>query len=151
MNSRRTSIPNRQGLTLIEVLVVMAIVVFFTGMGLFLGTDVYRSGLFNSDTDTIVTILQRARSQSLNNINGSAHGVRIDAGGHTLFEGSSYLTRDTSKDELIPAGSGLSFSGPTEIVFSQLSGESSASGSLSITNGAKTTTLNINYEGRIDF
>lgn len=138
---------------MVEVLVVIAIMTFFIGIGLFLSVDVYHSSLFKADADTVGVALQRARSRAINNINESKHGVRIETTGSTIFQGSDFVLRDASKDEFISIGSGFSFTPaiPIDIVFERLSGESNFNGSITITNNTKTTTININNEGRIDF
>lgn len=157
MNSHRIYILSREaGFTFIEVMLVAAITLFFAGMGIFLSTDVYRSGLFRADADTVISALQRARSRAINNINESPHGVRIQTSGYTIFQGPDFVGRDASKDEFIPIGSGYTFSPtpPIDIVFQQLSGETAFDGNIVITNVSKNPipiTVNINNEGRIDF
>src|SRR3989344_5574651 len=56
-----------------------------------------------------------------------------------------------SEDEILTGNPSFTFSGPTEIVFTQLSGESTANGNLIITNGIKTATISFNSEGLIDW
>ncbi len=135
-----------------EVLVVIAITMFFLGIGIFVSTDVYRSSLFQADADTVVSALQRARSRAINNINESPHGVHIATTGYTIFQGSVFNSSDP-KNEIIPIRPGYTFNpaSPIDIVFQQLSGRTSYNGAVDIINTAKTITININNEGRIDF
>ncbi len=111
----------------------------------------YRSNSFQTDVNSIVAALQKARSQSINNIDEKPHGVLLNSSNYIIFEGSSYATRDTTKDEALSANPSFTFSGPTEIIFTQLSGESSASGNLVINNGFRTASISFNNEGRIDW
>lgn len=162
MKSLRTSTHNlhvpgsgQAGFTFIEVMIVIAITLFFAGMGIFLSTDVYRSSLFRADADSVVSVLQRARNRAINNINESTHGVHITTSGYTIFQGPTFDQNDL-KNEFVPIGSGYTFTPavPIDIVFQQLSGEANFNGSLVVTNISKNPipmTVNINNEGRIDY
>lgn len=131
---------------------MLAITAFFLAIGIFLSADLYKSSLFRADADTIGSVLQRARSRAVNNINESPHGVHVTTSDYTIFEGITFDSSDP-KNEFIPIGSGYSFTPatPFDIVFEQLSGEADFNGDIVITNTSKTTTVNINNEGRIDF
>ena len=150
MKLPRPSIINH-GFTLIEIIIVMAIIALLAGLGSFISVDIYRSISFNTDSNYIAAFLKRARSEAINNIDGLPHGIKIMPGEYVIFSGYDFASRDASKDEVISGNSQFSFFGPTEIVFSQLSGNSTASGSLVISNGFKTATISLNYEGRINF
>lgn len=69
-----TSAPSK-GFTLIEVVIVMAIVGFLAVFGIIVGLDSYSRYNFHSEVDDAVAMLQRARSEAINNIGGVAHGV----------------------------------------------------------------------------
>ena len=142
---------SQRGFTIVELLVVMAIAAVMMGLGLFLSADFYRSSSFQSDINSIAAAAPKARSQAVNNINAAPHGIHLDSAGYTIFQGSSYLARIQSEDEILTGNPSFTFSGPTEIVFTQLSGESTANGNLIITNGIKTATISFNSEGLIDW
>src|SRR6185295_16918363 len=61
------------------------------GLGLFITLDFYRSYAFRAERSTIVSTLQKARSQSMDNIDQTRHGVRfqIDPLKYILFECAS--------------------------------------------------------------
>ncbi len=134
----------------------MGLFVFIAAFGLFLSATTLRNSSFTSDVDIAASVLQRARSRATANINEYGHGVRLDSSGYTIFQGSAPLTftsRDAGLDESIQAGAGFSFM-PTatiDIIFTQLSGESSFSGPIIITNGFNTATISLNYEGQISW
>lgn len=139
-------IHNQRGFTVVELLVVIGIFATMASLGMWLSADTYRSRSFQTDVNTVVSVLQRARSRAMNNVNETSHGVKLNAAGYTLFQ-----TGDSSKDEVIEGNPTFLFSGPTEILFSQLSGDSSATGLLVITSGAKTATISLNNEGQISW
>ena len=148
----------QNGFTLVEILIVIAIVTIILGLSLFLSMDFYKSYSFHSEKNVIVSILQKARSESMNNINQTPHGVYFDNTSglkYILFEGSSYDSASTSNIE-IDSSFGISLDSPTlpfSIVFDQLSGDCSSCGSSGIdivsSQGSSAFDININSEGRI--
>ncbi|OGM97062.1 MAG: hypothetical protein A3B86_02930 [Candidatus Yanofskybacteria bacterium RIFCSPHIGHO2_02_FULL_38_22b] len=148
----KSKIKLNAGFTLLETVIALAIVVILVGLYPFLNIDELISRNFESNISSAVTSIIRARSESINNIGNSPHGFKIIPGSYIIFEGQDYVSRNLSKDKVIPQGSNdLVFSGIDEIVFSQLSGDSTASDSFTITRGTKMATIHINYEGRIDW
>jgi|SRR3989344_1626533 len=137
------------GFTMIEILVVLAIFGALMMMGLFFDFTFYRGTSFNTDVDIFASILQRARARAVNNINESNHGVYIDTGDYVLFQGNSYGA-NPSFDQRISRNPNVNFSGASEIVFSQISGNSSFEGDLIIDGFGKTTTISLNHEGLIN-
>ncbi|HEY4477200.1 MAG TPA: prepilin-type N-terminal cleavage/methylation domain-containing protein [Candidatus Paceibacterota bacterium] len=134
-----------RGLTLIEITVVLAIMAGLATIGLIVGVDSYSRYNFHSAEDTAVSMLQKARSEAINNIGESPHGVYFaDLDNLILFYGSTYTP---GSDELkIEKPAAVSYSGASEMVFNQLSGNTSG-GTVTI-NSANIT---INNEGGIDW
>lgn len=149
------------GFTLIEALVVMGILSMLGGLGLFLNLDTYRSLMFRSERDTLISAILKARSQSMNNMcigtgctDGKAHGVYVTKGKYVIFQGQSYATRDTSVDEAIYAQNDtVGFSSPSyEVVFAQLSGSVTTPLDIGFNDGAvHYSTTSINTEGRVSW
>ena len=146
-NSLRTS----AGFTLIEITIVLAIVVGLTAIGLTVGVDSYSRYNFHSEKDTAVSMLQKARSGAINNIGESWHGVYFgNATDIILFRGQGatqdYAHRNSAFDFKMEKCGGVMYSGASEIVFNQLSGDTS--GGIVTINSANIT---INNEGGIDW
>ena len=149
------------GFTIIEILVVIALLATISGFGLIVSIDSYRGYAFRADRDTLVSLLERARSQSMNNIcigasctNGRLHGVFIDAAGsqYILFQGSTYAARDSAVDEVVGASSLVSHSGLAEVVFAQLSGDANPAGDIVLSGMAgSVSTTSINARGQISW
>jgi len=140
-----------KGFTLIEILIAAAIIAGLAGLGLFLSFDSYRNYALNVERDILVNVLQKARSLSLNNIDESAYGVYIQNSNFIIFKGDSYVSRDPIYDETIPTNSSVSKSGLQEIVFEQLTANSSASGDIILNNAFHSLIISLNNEGRINW
>lgn len=141
------SFNHQQGFTLFEVLIVIALFGMFATLAVFIGFDVYKGYSFRGEQYNLVGILQKARNQAVNNINQTTHGVHITANYYSLFEGSTY----TSGIDF-PVSAGFTPSGATDVVFSQLTGNTVATSiTLTENNTGKTLTIHINNEGQINY
>lgn len=154
MKSPRISTRNSRklltGFTLLEVMIVIAIVGVLAGFGLFVSMGFYKSYSFNSERNLVVSILEKARNQAVDNFNQSAFGVRFEAGRYIIFQGTAYVNGDPN-NEILNAQPAITNNGPLEIVFSQLSGETATPGSITITDGTRSSAITVNNEGGIDW
>jgi prepilin-type N-terminal cleavage/methylation domain-containing protein len=139
-----------RGLTLIEILVVLGILSVLATFGYLVTMDFYKGYAFNAERNIIVSILQKARSQSLANINESAHGVHFDPGQYVIFQGASYNS-GAGFNQITPAAFGIGHSGVADIVFAQLSGDVNPGGSLILSDGKRSAVISVNNEGRINW
>jgi len=143
---------SNKGFTLIEFLIVMTITAVIVGVGSFAGYDFYKTYALNAERDVLVSSLAKARNQSMNNLNESVHGVFIDANGYTVFQGSSYASRDQAYDELIKGNSLVTLTGIKEVTFEKLSGDlTTPEGDIDLSNGTRSTIISLNNEGRIEW
>jgi len=136
------------GFTTIEIMVAIGLLVMMLGLGLFLSMDIYRGSSFAAERDILISILQKARNQSVNNINGAPHGTYVDSDGYKLFQGPSYA--GATEVLTFPRDPKMTISGDTEFVFDQLTGDTTA-GTISLTGQGKTIDIVINSEGRISW
>lgn len=154
---RISAIKFSEGFTLIEILVLMAIMGTLIGMGLFFTLDAYRGSLFRSEVSVVVNLLQKARNQAINNIGQSPHGVRFESDKYVLFHRDSYGSGNPTDEEIIanPTISVLGPSDPFEVIFEQLTGndQSGITGDIMVTiqYGARSVEITISDEGRIDW
>lgn len=161
MASHNISIPsNNSGFTLIEILVSIAILAIILTLGLFVSLDFYKSYAFHSEKNTIVSILQKARGQSLNNIDQTRHGVHFEpdvsnpqrVASYTIFEGSNYVQNDQN-NIIVAASYGVLITSPAlpfDVIFDQLSGSSSDK-TIIVSNGVNPYNITVNSEGQIDW
>ena len=167
---------SEKGFTLIEVLIAMAILVIILSLGLFISFDFYKSYAFRSEKNIVVSVLQKARSESLNNINQTRHGVHFEASPslkYILFEcpaaspQCTYYNTGSSTDIIIDSSYGASIANPLplpfDVIFGQLSGDcipssgatpfacDSLNQPITISYGARSYNITVNSEGRIDW
>jgi len=120
----------RRGFTLLEVLVVLAIVGVIVSLTLFFTPQHYGRAALETERQALLLALQQARHQAQMNVAGEPHGVAIaPAGyaGYVIFVGDSFEVSDVEQQTRVPLPPSISISTPaTEIIFKPLSGESTA-------------------------
>lgn len=160
MESHKTLVVNAKaarGFTLMEILVVVGLLAIIGGFGMFLSMETYRATIFKDDRSILISALYKARSQSVNNMcfgagctDGVSHGVHIENGAYTVFQGTTYTVGDTN-NEVIQGSPSVTVGGLTDVVFTKLSGETIA-GTITLTNGdGHTSTITLNSEGMISW
>lgn len=142
---------NEKGITLIEILTAMGILAVILNLGYFVGFDFYKNYALYSEKDVLISVLRKARSQALNNVGATAHGVYINDSSFIIFYGPSFILRNNQYDENIKRAPGISLSGLNEAVFQPLTATSTASGTIALSNNRKTFFIDVNYEGRINW
>lgn len=165
MASPKAYIPNRacahspRGFTLMEMLIVIGLVLVIASAPLFIDLTNYRMDAFRAERGVIVTLLQKARADALNNIHEEPHGVAFFPADHphsyVVFEGPSYAASAEASREVTDMNYQIVFgpSSPPEIVFAQLDASTGFSGDVVIadTQRAATTTITVNPEGGISW
>jgi len=169
--AKSTSPKFTTGFTLIEILVSVGILAVVIGLSMFASFDFYRGGSFRSEKEVIVSALQKARSQSMNNINEARHGVRFASPlQYIIFECDAstpqcdnFDDRNPDEDLIINPAYTISISTPSlpfDVIFEQLSGacvdsDSFVCGSgtpvITLIDGLKSTDIGLNKEGRINW
>jgi len=141
----------KRGFTFIELLIVIAIITVLLGLSVPVGINFYRKQQLDTVTNGIVQALRRAQLKAMSQADYS-FGVYVDngyAGEYILFRGDSYGASDDQESFNVP--SSFSFSGLSEIVFSELKGIPSATGSIVFTSGNNIGTIYINEFGKISY
>ena len=147
------------GFTLIEMLIVMGLVLVVASAPLFIDLTSYRADAFRAERATIVTLLQKARANALNNIDQEPHGVAFFPADHprsyVVFEGANYAASDPAGREVLDENYPMAFgpASPSEVVFAQLDASTAFNGDIVLvdTERPATTTITINGEGGISW
>lgn len=111
----------RRGFTLIEIVIVVAILAAIVGAGAIFGLDSYNRSLCRAEQGSIVALLQNARSKSLNYENKLAHGLHFAPEEYVLFQGNFYNENDPM-NESTPHASAVNVSAHADIIFAPLTG-----------------------------
>lgn len=146
-----------RGFTMIELLIVFALVAIAGAFALFVSMDTLRASTLRSDRNLYVSALQRARAQAMNNIcasagcaDGKAHGVKIESDGRfIIFEGASFASRDQTLDSVFRFTTATT-TDLAEVVFAQLSGNS-ANATIHLSGEGHTSDISVSTDGRISW
>jgi len=140
-----------KGLTLSEILIVVAIIAILISFTLPLGLDFYRSQQLETQSQGVIQALRRAQLKAMSVEDDSRFGVYLTNDNYTLFKGSSYLTRDVNFDEVFDLPMIINVSGLTEVVFFKLEGKPNVTGNIILSGDSDSRTININEMGRINY
>ncbi len=145
-----------KGFSLIEIIVVVAILLLLLSLGLITNMDSYKKYMFRSENQNLISSIAKARSESLTNKGELPHGICFDSAQKrfVLFQGASYqtsvnpifidtnpLTKITSIPNIFSCLNG-------GIVFSQLSGTTTQV-EIGVAQNGSVSTTTISHEGTI--
>ena len=143
-----------KGFTLIEVLLIIAIIIALALLTLPIGINFYKTQQLDTVTNGIIQALRRAQLKAMSQTNDN-FGIYLGSGQtgqYSLFKGDSY--EDRTDEEVFDIINSISFSGVSEVVFSKLQGLPTLTGSgddIILTADSETRIININEIGRINY
>lgn len=143
---------NRSGFTLVELLLVIGIMLILVVVSLPVYGNLQLTSQLHDSEDRLRQFFRLAQVRSISGLNDSAHGIYVEINPATedrviLYQGDSYLTRDTSLDqpesftEIVSLSTSLSGS---DVNFARPFGLPSATGTVVISHriqGISTTTI----------
>ncbi len=128
----------KRGITLIEILMVVAILGILTGISVSSFRTISNTKTLDKEAEVVLSYINRTRTNAINSLNLEAHGVSFASSTVTIYYGTSAVTAASSSVYTLSGGhtiSGVSLSnGATNFYFNKLSGEPSATGSITIRN-----------------
>ena len=139
-----------RGFTILEISLVIAMMFVIAALTFPITASFMRSQTQGDAADELVSVLRRAQSEATYQKNDSSFGVKVLSNSYVLFEGSSYATRNEDEDEVTVFSSTISHGGQGEVVFEQLTGIPSATGTISVILGREQVDIAIHTEGRIE-
>lgn len=121
----------RRGFSLIEVMLVVALIGAIAGVGVPLYRDYQIRNDLNLATEQVTQGLARARLLSQAAQNDDSWGFYAPAG--VLYKGESYETRDPAFDETYPMPSTIKIEGLLEVNYQKIHGAPDATGEIILT------------------
>ncbi len=117
------------GFTLVELLIVLALLGLFLALTIPFGTEFYREHVLQEQTAMLANNLKTVQSYAQSGKNDSSWGVRFEPGDqgctncYVLFQGDTYSERDEAHDKVYNLASGVVAEGVVEITFEKRSGK----------------------------
>ncbi|MBD3208667.1 MAG: hypothetical protein GF370_04425 [Candidatus Nealsonbacteria bacterium] len=140
-----------KGITLLEMMIVMVILVFLMSPLVPIAMDFYYARQFDLHLQNIIQSLRRAQLKSMYSEAESRFGVYFGDREYILFKGDSYADRDPEYDEVSDLPSASEILGMEEIVFSRGMGLPSDVGDIYFSFDERSATININSHGVLDY
>lgn len=138
--------PYNKGFTIVEILVVLVIMIIIGGIVLTSFSGLNNAEALNTDTDTVLSMIERARTRSVSSENSIEYGIHFASTTVVLYVGKTY-TAGSSTSETKNISSKVKVKsinltgGAYDLYFNRLSGKPSATGTVvfSMFNNASTT------------
>jgi len=140
---------SRNGFTMVEIVVSVAIGVLLAGLASFATVRFMKNQELDALAGTLVSYLRTAENRALQSEGNVGHGVSTAESKLTLFRGANYANKQTSYDTTLSYPSYITFTGLNEVDFVKHTGAPSATGTISVTNGIKTTVITVYSSGAI--
>jgi len=142
----------KKGFTLIELMIVIALIFMFSGLTLPVGFNFYQESTLKDQARNLENSLRKAQAMAMTGRGDSNAGVRIEEGQYIIFEGESY--EKSREDMTIPLPIALLITGPKEIVFQKTTGlpiiPEEKPIIITLTFGSNSQEININSQGKIE-
>lgn len=144
-----------KGFTAIEVMIVIAIIVVVTLITVPSLITFRKSQAIQNTTNSIVSLLQEARTKTLASYNNTFYSVYIDTNEATLFTGGTYSSMDAGNKVVnyetpVVLKSVTLTGGGSQVSFDRLKGTTSQDGTIVVEIvGGESRTITVSSEGVI--
>lgn len=139
------------GFTLIEIIVVVAIVTILAGLSLPVFTYFQTFSVLDSAEQEVIQNIRYTQSKAASGQENSNFGIYINSTQYVIYKGDSYETRDASEDKLFSVPNNTILSGLVDVNFEQGTGIPSTNGYIAVTHvmSGSYETISINEAGLI--
>jgi prepilin-type N-terminal cleavage/methylation domain-containing protein len=140
----------KNGFSLIEVILVVAIVAFIASMGALFSTGAITRSYTISERDLLVALLTQTRAKALANVHESAHSLHIATSSYVLYEGTTF-SESNPTNKLVPKMSEATLTGLSTVTFLPLTADVAGGGVISVIGGTQSYDVEVNSAGRINW
>jgi prepilin-type N-terminal cleavage/methylation domain-containing protein len=142
---------NNSGFTLIEVLVVVAIMIIAGSIILPVSADYRQRNDLDISQVSFAQSVRRAQQLSMSGDGDSQWGINAISGSVVIFKGNTYATRDANYDEKYDISSNITFGGQLEYDFAKVTGLPVQTGTATFTDGVYQKQVGINAKGIVNY
>lgn len=139
----------QKGFTLIETLIVIALVMILSISGYFITFPMLKSQIVKNNAELIISQLSLAQTEAYSQLDNQSHGIKLTSGTITRFSGDSFAERDIAKDIITIISDSIVYSGDTECIFTKGSIIPNNQVYISLTSGITTYDLSVTSYGSI--
>ena len=151
----RKNLKNQKGLTLMEILIVLAVLGIIIATVMFQFSKTRANQVFQNGIADVLSALDKARGDTLSSLNSSTYGVHFQSNQVVIFKGTVYNS-GASDNQVItivtPANiTNVTFGGVSgnsgDIYFNRLSGSPSTTGTITLVADDYSKTITISATG----
>jgi prepilin-type N-terminal cleavage/methylation domain-containing protein len=141
-----------RGFSLIELVIVLSIMLMLSAVVGTLASNTLPKSQLQSESEAMVESLRHAQALSIAGKHDQLWGVHLSATTLTLFAGTNYAARDTQYDQVRTLPAGISVSGLADVVFEAITGQTSNTGTITLTAEAtsETVSMTVNARGLVE-
>jgi prepilin-type N-terminal cleavage/methylation domain-containing protein len=143
----------KQGFSIIEILVVAAILGILATVSLQSFKSLYLNAVLRGGAGEVYDSLSLARTKTLASKDDTVYGVRVSSTTVTRFTGSAYVPGSATNQVYSFEGGVTATSSllNTDIVFARFSGVSNATGTIYVRGAESTSTIRIHTSGLVEY
>lgn len=144
------NLTSNQGITFIEVLIVVTITAIIGASAISLSSNFLNSNNFKNKTNEIVSLLRFAQINSMAGKEDSSWGVKISENKITLYKGNSFETRESPFDSTYDIPQTVSIT-QGDYVFEKLTGNPDSTATITVqSNAGDSANISVNEIGIVD-
>jgi len=159
LKNRKTMPFFSTGFTALEILISIAVMLMLVSIISSVFSDFNRNQALETETASIVSLLEKARLETVGNKDATNFGVHFETGKAVRFQGSSYSSTNPSNEvqtlnPLVKISTIALAGGASDIVFAKLSGNADHPGTITISlvsEPLKTKTIMIYGTGILEY
>ena len=148
---------SRRGITLVEILVAIAIIIVLISITLPQFSKMKENQVLKNTVSDVVSVLQMAQSKSLASVNSSEYGVHFQSDKMVIFTGKTYSQNATDNNVInivSPSSiSNVTFAGNSttsgDIYFARLTGDPNVTGTITVVTPAYSKIITISATGSV--